>query len=90
MDRTSLIFCAVALAVSFAAGVAGFSLAALPPEAVQAARTPTPPERLPPIDLGSGFGEVSVIDLVGYYLENPPAPVAAGTGSSAARHFGGC
>lgn len=90
MDRASLIFCAAALALSFAVSAAGFSLAALPPEVVRAARTPTPAEKLPPVDLGGGFGQVSVIDLVGYYIDNPPAPAATSAGPAAVRHFGGC
>lgn len=91
MNRESLIFCAAALALSAVAGGIGFSLAALPRQTVEAARKPMPAESLPDIDLGGGFGKVSVIDLVGYYIENPPAAAnAGGDAPPAARHFGGC
>jgi hypothetical protein len=90
VDRASLIFCVTALAASIAISAVGYSLAAMPPEAVAAARTPTPPERLGEVDLGRGFGKVSVLDLVGYYLENPPASAANVGGPTKARRFGGC
>jgi hypothetical protein len=84
INRESAIFCAAALAASLVASGVGFSLAALPREAVKA-----PAETLPDIDLGGGFGRVSVMDLVGYYIENPPAGGAADA-VPAARRFGGC
>lgn len=42
------------------------------------------------IDMGEDFGTMSVIDLMGYYLENPPAPTAAGAVEVPKRQFGGC
>ncbi len=90
MNRVSLIFCVAAFLVFLAIGVAGYPLAALPREAVVAARTPTPAERLGPIDLGGNFGPVSVLDLVGYYLENPPAAPSSGGAPAKARRFSGC
>ena len=42
------------------------------------------------INLGDDFGEMSVIDLMGYYLENPPAPKSAMEQSKPKRQFGGC
>ena len=90
MDRASLVFCIAALLVSVAASFVGYSLFAMPREAVAAARTPTPPERMGAIDLGSGFGTVPVLGLVGYYLENPPAAPASGHAPAKARRFGGC
>lgn len=90
MDRCNLIFCVAAVLVSAAASAVGYSLAALPREVVAAARAPTPAERLGKIDLGPGFGAISVLDLVGYYLENPPAESASGGAPEKARRFGGC
>lgn len=90
MSRSGLIFCVVAILASLAASVLGFSLAALPPEAVAAARTPTPPERMGDIDLGDNLGRVSVLDLVGYYIEHPPAPPSSGGVPARVRRFGGC
>ena len=41
-------------------------------------------------NLGEDFGPMSVIDLMGYYLENPPAPTASGAVAVPKRQFGGC
>ena len=89
LNRTSVIFCSVSLVVTAAVCAAGFSLAALPRATVEAAKKPALPETLPELDL-PGFGKVSVIDLVGYYIDNPPAPAAAGGAPAAAKRFGGC
>ncbi len=40
------------------------------------------------IDLGEDFGPMTVIDLMGYYLENPPSP--SSTTTVPKRQFGGC
>lgn len=90
MNRESLVFCGVSLAVTLAVCAAGFRLAALPAETIAAAKRPAPAETLPDVDLGGGFGKVPVIELVGFYLENPPAPKGAGDASPAVRRFGGC
>lgn len=89
LNRTGVIFCSVSLVVSAVVCTAGFSLAALPRATIEAAKKPAPPETLPELDL-PGFGKVTVIDLMGYYIDNPPAPVAAGGASAAAKRFGGC
>lgn len=89
MNRDSWVFCTVALALALLAGAVGFRFAALSPEALAAARTPTPAERLPDVDLGPGFGPVPVLELLGYYIENPPAP-AGGSAEAAVKRFGGC
>jgi hypothetical protein len=90
LNRTGVIFCSVSLVVTFVLCAAGFSLAALPRATVEAAKIPAPPETLPELDL-PGFGKVSVIDLMGYYIDNPATPVGAGgAASAAAKHFGGC
>lgn len=90
MDRRSVIFCVFAVLGSVLVSAVGYSLAALPREVIDAARIPTPAERLGRIDLGPGFGSVSVLDLVGYYLENPPASAGASGAPEKARRFGGC
>ena len=92
MNRESLIFCVAALVVALAVCAVGFRLAALPRDVVDAAKRPAAPETLPDVDLGGGFGRVSVIDLIGYYIENPPAKAnaAGGDAAPAARRFGGC
>lgn len=90
MDRASLAFCVVALVASVAFSAAGYAVFALPGEVAAAARTPTPAERLGEIDLGAGFGKVSVLDLMGYYMENPPVAAGASAAPAKARRFGGC
>lgn len=91
INRESLIFCSAALAAALAVCAASFFLAALPRAAVEAAKQPAPAETLPDIDIGGGFGKVSVIDLVGFYIENPPAPKGSGGDASPAmKRFGGC
>ncbi|MFN4148755.1 MAG: hypothetical protein ACK4E4_04310 [Rhodocyclaceae bacterium] len=90
LDRTGVIFCSVSLIVASAACIGGFQLAAMPKSVVAAAKVPVPPETLPELDLGA-FGKVSVLELMGYYIDNPPAPVTAGNGAVAApKRFGGC
>ena len=90
MNRESLIFCGAALVVTLAVSAIGFRLAALPPETVEALKRPAPAESLPDVDLGGGFGKVPVIELVGFYIENPPAPKGGGDASPAVKRFGGC
>lgn len=90
VNRTAVIFCSVSLLLAIAVCAVGFSLAALPRQAVLASSTPTPPEQMPEIDLGA-FGKVAVLDLMAYYIDNPPAPANAGGGAPAAtKRFGGC
>jgi len=90
LNRTGVIFCSVSLVLAVAVCAVGFSLAALPRAAIEAAKRPAPPETLPDLDL-PGFGKVTVIDLMGYYIDNPPAPVGAGGAAPAAtKRFGGC
>jgi hypothetical protein len=88
LNRTGVIFCSASLVVTGMICAIGFSLAALPAATVTAAKTPAAPETMADIDL-PGLGPVSVLDLVGYYIDNPPASVASG-GAPAARRFGGC
>ena len=89
LNRTGVIFCSVSLVVAAGVCAVGFSLAALPRATIEAAKKPAPPEALPEIDL-PGFGKVSVIDLMGYYIDNPPAPAASGGAAAPAQRFGGC
>ncbi|MCC7327784.1 MAG: hypothetical protein IT521_13395 [Burkholderiales bacterium] len=92
MNRESLVFCTIALVVALAVCAVGFQFAALPRDAIGAARQPVAVETLPDVDLGGGFGKVSVIDLVAYYMENPPekTDAAVGHAAAAAKRFGGC
>lgn len=90
LDLPSLVFCAGCLAAVAAVSAVAYPLAALPEETLRRAQAPAAPEDLPDVALGGGFGRVAVIDLVGYWIENPPKPAAAAAAPSAVRHFGGC
>jgi len=91
LNRTSVIFCSVTFATAIAVCAVGFRYAAMPAETLAASRTPAPPEKLPDVEI-TGFGKVSVIELVGYYVENPPSEdKPAGPGSARpGKRFGGC
>ena len=88
MNRSSLIFCVAAVLGSIAVSVAAFPLAALSPSELAASKTPVEADEMGAVDLGD-FGTVSVLDLVGYYMENPPAREAPGAGKKKVR-FQGC
>lgn len=89
MDRPSLIFCAVSLALTVAVSVVAFPFAARSRSAVEAAGKPVDADTLHPIDLGA-FGVQPVSELLHYYLENPPAPAAGGAAPQKKHRFGGC
>lgn len=90
LDRTGVIFCSAGVVLATLACSVGFVFAAMPPDALQAARAPVPPESLPDVVV-PGFGTVSVTDLMGYYIDNPPAPPSAGGDAApAVQRFGGC
>lgn len=90
MDRSSILFCAGSLVACLAVAAIAFPFAALDPETVVAAKTPQPAENLPVVDVGQGFGELPVEELMMYYIENPPAPAASAGASAPAIKFGGC
>lgn len=41
-------------------------------------------------DLGEDFGELTIFDLIGHYLDNPPAEQTNDTVVKKKKHFGGC
>lgn len=90
MDRNSIIFCVGSLVVCFGLAWVGFPLAAMDPEKVEMANTPQPAELMPMIDVGMGFGELPALELIGYYIENPPAPPSGGEVAAPEIKFGGC
>ncbi len=90
VNRASWIFCAATLAITLAVCAWGFSLAALPPEQAELLRRPVPAEQLSAIDIGGGFGSVLPLELLGFYLENPPAAPEAQAGAPPPRRRGGC
>lgn len=89
MDRASLIFCVLSLAGSLALAAIFYPAAAIDTETLAAWRTPASAEQVPDVDLGD-FGTVSVLELVDYYMENPPAAPAAGQAPEREVRFQGC
>ncbi len=90
MSKALVIFWAGALAVTLALFALLFPYAAVPEQTLASSRVPQPMERMGAIDLGGAYGTVSVADLVGYYVEHPPAPRAAAGLEDGGHHFGGC
>lgn len=90
MTRLQMVcFCVLALAGTVAVYAALFPHATLSPAQVDAARNPLPMEEFDLIDLGSDYGELTVFELIGFWLENPPkADVVAAAPRK--KHFGGC
>lgn len=89
MDRPSLIFCALSLIVTIGISWAFYPLAAMAPEKLANWKVAADPASLPEINLGD-FGIVSVDELIGYYIENPPAPPEAGAQPAREVRFSGC
>ncbi len=90
MDRTGLIFCIGALAVSLAVAVLCFPLAAMPADQMARAAKPQPAEALGTVDVGKGFGVVPVATLMDYYISHPPVETASAPAAAPHIHFGGC
>jgi hypothetical protein len=90
MDRASIIFCVGSLTASLAVAWVAFPYAALDSETIERANTPQPAEMMEMVDVGQGFGELPVLELMGYYVDNPPAPPAGGEVAAPEIKFGGC
>ena len=91
MNRDLVMFWAAALALTLAVSALLFRYAAVPEEMLARSRVPQSMERMGAIDLGGAYGTVSVADLVGYYVEHPPASRAgSGDDEGSGHHFRGC
>lgn len=90
MKKDILVFWAAALGMTLGLSAILFPYAAVPAETLSRAKMPQPMESMADIDLGKDYGIVSVTDLVGYYIENPPAPKSASAQAEAPHRFGGC
>ena len=92
MDRNSLIFCVGSLVAFVVVAYVAFPYAAMAPEKAQAAETTVPAYNMGTVNVGEGFGEVPVEDLMAYYIDNPPADTTACATDAAAPEirFGGC
>ena len=91
MKKEILVFWAVSLGMALGLCAVLFPYATVPAATLSTARTPQPMETMADINLPSPFGTVSVADLVGYYIEHPPAAKSVSAGADGgAHHFGGC
>lgn len=89
--RQILFFCGISISIALGLSAVLFPLAAVSKETLSQSRTPQAAEEMPDIDVGEDFGTLPVIELMGYYVENPPAkPEAGGTPVPRRQHFGGC
>lgn len=90
MKKEILIFWLVALAIGFGLSALLYRYAAVAPGVLTNSRIPQPMESMQDVNLGSAYGTVSVTDLVGYYIEHPPAPKGTAAADDGEHRFGGC
>ncbi|HCQ64932.1 MAG TPA: hypothetical protein DIU07_07080 [Rhodobacteraceae bacterium] len=90
MERSSWIFIAGSLVATVLVSWIAFPFAAMDRDVVERAAAPQPAEALGTVDVGQGFGELPVEELMLYYVENPPAAPQAGAVAAPEIKFGGC
>ncbi|MBC8258255.1 MAG: hypothetical protein H8E38_04510 [SAR324 cluster bacterium] len=88
MDRASYLFCVGSVLVCLGIALLAFPAASVSRATLETAQTPKDAEEMQPLDLGA-FGVVSVLELLDYYLENPPEKTTVETASQET-HFQGC
>jgi len=89
--RQTLLFCSGSLALTLGLAAALYPFASVSEDALLRSRTAQAPEDMADVNLGPDFGTLPVIELMGYYMENPPAPPEPGTDHAPRRQqFGGC
>ncbi len=89
MDKASLIFCIGSIGLSLLVATVAFPYAAMDIGIIVAAATARPAYEMGSVDVGADFGEVTVDELMTYYVENPPARRTDGAPAPKIR-FGGC
>ncbi len=90
MDRSSAIFLVGSLVVTVLVSWVAFPFAALDRDVVERAAVAQPAEELGLVDVGQGFGELPVEELILYYIDNPPAAATTGAVAAPEIKFGGC
>jgi hypothetical protein len=90
MKKEILIFWVAALAIGLGLSALLYRYAAVAPGVLAQAQIPQPMENMQDVNLGSPYGTVSVTDLVGYYIEHPPAPKGTTAADDGQHRFGGC
>lgn len=88
MKLSHAIFCIGSLTCMWMIAKLAFPYAAKPASEIEFSSTPQSAELFDDIDLGE-FGIVPVLDLVDYYIENPPASESSANTETKTR-FQGC
>lgn len=89
MDRASLAFCLGSLGLALLIAIVAFPYAAMDGSIIATYEKPQPAYELGSVDVGKGFGKVSVEELMAYYIENPPVQ-KLGVIAAPKIRFGGC
>lgn len=89
MNRSSYVFCAVSLLLSLLLAAALFPFTTLTDQQLQASATVTDADQMGELDLGD-FGQVSVQEIVDYYVENPPVQAEGEAPPARQVRFQGC
>ncbi len=90
MERSGWVFIFSSVVVTGLVFWIAFPFAAMDRAVVEQARVPQPAEALGMVDVGKGFGELPVEELMLYYVENPPAAPEPGVVAAPEIKFGGC
>lgn len=85
-----ILFCTASLAVSLGLAAVLYPYAVVDENTIEMTRTPQAMELLPDVDVGPDFGRLPVVELMGYYIENPPQATSAQAPTPERQHFGGC
>ena len=88
MDRSTIIFCIGSLLVCLGIAIFTFPAASVSKEKFMNLNIPMDAEKMQDIDLGD-FGKVTVLEMLDYYLENPPAKTTVES-KLKETHFQGC
>ena len=88
MDRSSIIFCIGSVMLCIGIAIFIFPAASVSIETLTNANTPMDAEKMKDIDLGD-FGKVTVLEMLDYYLENPPSKIPVES-ELKETHFQGC
>ncbi|MEG3617697.1 hypothetical protein V5T82_04445 [Magnetovibrio sp. PR-2] len=87
MDRNSFLFCVGSLVVSLLIAIVAFPYVSMDVQSLEAANTPRPAHEMGSVDVGNGFGKLTVEELMAFYVESPPVEEGA---SAPEIRFGGC
>ena len=88
MDSSSIIFCFGSVLVCLGIAIFTFPAASVSRQILTKANTPMAAEKMQDIDLGD-FGKVTVLEMLDYFLENPPAKTTVES-ELKETHFQGC